>query len=146
MRLSLSRYRAALAFLLISSPLFAMPHVHRGPTSPKSRTFARTRNTSSRATHVSSPAGIAPERATQIQSALIKSGYMSGEPSGVWDSSTQAAMVKLQAANGWQTKLVPDSRAIIKLGLGPGSATPAESNTFEASTPAASQSIPAINQ
>ncbi len=30
-----------------------------------------------------------------------------------------AAMQKLQADNGWQTKLVPDSRAIIKLGLGP---------------------------
>jgi hypothetical protein len=27
-------------------------------------------------------------------------------------------MEKLQADNGWQTKLVPDSRAIIKLGLG----------------------------
>jgi len=28
-------------------------------------------------------------------------------------------MQKFQADNGWQTKLVPDSRAIIKLGLGP---------------------------
>lgn len=28
-------------------------------------------------------------------------------------------MQKLQADNGWQTKLVPDSRGIIKLGLGP---------------------------
>jgi hypothetical protein len=28
-------------------------------------------------------------------------------------------MTKLQSANGWQTKLVPDSRALIKLGLGP---------------------------
>jgi hypothetical protein len=28
-------------------------------------------------------------------------------------------MQKYQADNGWQTKLVPDSRAIIKLGLGP---------------------------
>jgi hypothetical protein len=35
--------------------------------------------------------------------------------------TTQAAMQKLQADNGWQTKLVPDSRAIIKLGLGPNS-------------------------
>ena len=146
MRPSSSRTLASLLFLLTAVPLFAMPHPHRGPTSPKARGFARTRTTSPRATHVSAPAGIAPERATQIQSALIKSGYMSGEPSGVWDSSTQAAMVKLQAANGWQTKLVPDSRAIIKLGLGPGSAPPTEPTTFEASTPAASQSIPAVNQ
>ena len=60
-----------------------------------------------------------PARATQIQNALIKSGYLTGEPSGRWDAETQAAMQKLQAENGWQTKLTPDSRAIIKLGLGP---------------------------
>ena len=61
---------------------------------------------------------IDPERATQIQTALIKAGYMTGTPSGTWDAQTQAAMEKLQSDNGWQTKLVPDSRAIIKLGLG----------------------------
>ena len=44
---------------------------------------------------------------------------MNGQPSGVWDTPTQSAMQKLQGDNGWQTKLVPDSRAIIKLGLGP---------------------------
>ena len=59
------------------------------------------------------------ERATEIQQALIKSGYMTGEPSGVWDAQSSAAMQKLQAANGWQTKITPDSRALIKLGLGP---------------------------
>ena len=59
------------------------------------------------------------ERATEIQQALIKSGYLSGEPSGVWDSSSAAAMQKFQGDNGWQTKITPDSRALIKLGLGP---------------------------
>ena len=44
---------------------------------------------------------------------------MTGEPSGQWDSQTEAAMLKYQADHGWQTKLTPDSRAIIKLGLGP---------------------------
>jgi hypothetical protein len=67
------------------------------------------------------PRGIDDQRATQIQAALIKAGYLSGEPSGHWDAASQAAMEKLQADNGWQTKLVPDSRALIKLGLGPGS-------------------------
>jgi hypothetical protein len=66
------------------------------------------------------------ERATQIQSALIKAGYLSGEPSGHWDSESEAAMQKVQSDNGWQTKLVPDSRALIKLGLGP-SINPGES-------------------
>ena len=28
-------------------------------------------------------------------------------------------MTKYQADNGWQTKVIPDSRALIKLGLGP---------------------------
>ena len=44
---------------------------------------------------------------------------MQGEPTGHWDSSTQAAMQRYQSDHGWQTKLIPDSRAIIKLGLGP---------------------------
>jgi Putative peptidoglycan binding domain len=63
--------------------------------------------------------GIKPERATEIQQALIREHYLTGEPSGVWDASTQAALVKYQSDNGWQTKVVPDSRALIKLGLGP---------------------------
>jgi hypothetical protein len=44
---------------------------------------------------------------------------MSGSPSGNWDSASQDAMKKFQADNGWQTKIMPDSRALIKLGLGP---------------------------
>jgi peptidoglycan hydrolase-like protein with peptidoglycan-binding domain len=63
--------------------------------------------------------GIDDTRATQIQSSLIRSGYLSGEASGHWDANTEAAMQKFQSDNGWQTKLIPDSRAIIKLGLGP---------------------------
>jgi len=59
------------------------------------------------------------ERATQIQTALIQHGYMTGTPSGQWDAQTAAAMQKLQEDNGWQTKITPDSRALIKLGLGP---------------------------
>lgn len=60
------------------------------------------------------------QRATQFQAALVKAGYLtSGEASGHWDATTQSAMQKFQSDNGWQTKLVPDSRAIIKLGLGP---------------------------
>ncbi len=59
------------------------------------------------------------DRAAAIQTALIKQGYLSGEASGTWDSQSMAAMQKLQSDNGWQTKIVPDSRALIKLGLGP---------------------------
>jgi hypothetical protein len=69
------------------------------------------------------------DRAAQIQSALIHAGYLSGSPTGHWDTESEAAMQKLQSDNGWQTKIVPDSRALIKLGLGasptPTSASPA---------------------
>jgi peptidoglycan hydrolase-like protein with peptidoglycan-binding domain len=97
-----------------------MTHTRRGPTSPRlfkpgKRSKARSKPTSQHA--------IDDTRATQIQTSLIKSGYLSGEASGHWDSQTQAAMQKFQADNGWQTKLIPDSRAIIKLGLGPNQAS-----------------------
>lgn len=60
-----------------------------------------------------------PQRAREIQEALIREHYLKGSPSGTWDDATQGAMRRYQAANGWQTKTVPDSRALIKLGLGP---------------------------
>ena len=59
------------------------------------------------------------QRATEIQQALIQAHYLSGSPTGQWDADTQAAMVKYQTDNGWRTKITPDSRALIKLGLGP---------------------------
>ena len=59
------------------------------------------------------------ERASEIQSALIKQGYLTGEPTGRWDGQTVSAMQKLQGDNGWQTRITPDARALIKLGLGP---------------------------
>ena len=58
-------------------------------------------------------------RTRQIQQALIEQNYMKGEPTGKWDDATQSALRKYQADHGWQTKTVPDSRALINLGLGP---------------------------
>ncbi len=62
---------------------------------------------------------IDPQRAREIQEALIRENYMKGQASGTWDDTSQKAMEKFQADNGWQSKMVPDSRALIKLGLGP---------------------------
>jgi peptidoglycan hydrolase-like protein with peptidoglycan-binding domain len=62
---------------------------------------------------------IADDRTREIQTALVREGYLDGEPNGVMDERTKSALAKLQADNGWQTKIVPDSRALIKLGLGP---------------------------
>ncbi len=62
---------------------------------------------------------IDPARAREIQEALIREHYLDGEPSGAWDSATQAAMQRYQEDRGWQSKTTPDARALIKLGLGP---------------------------
>jgi hypothetical protein len=64
---------------------------------------------------------------------------MTGEPNGQWDSATTAAMQKFQADQGWQTKLMPDSRAIKKLGLGPdySNAINASGSSFAEPKPAA---------
>jgi len=59
------------------------------------------------------------ERARSIQEALIREHYMSGEATGKWNQASEDAMRKYQADHGWQSKTVPDSRALIKLGLGP---------------------------
>ena len=61
---------------------------------------------------------IDPQRASEIQAALIREHYLKGNATGAWDAQTQAAMQKFQADNGWQTRLMPDSRALKKLGLG----------------------------
>jgi hypothetical protein len=62
---------------------------------------------------------IDPARAREIQEALIREHYLDGEASGTWDAKSQSAMQRYQENNGWQSKVVPDSRALIKMGLGP---------------------------
>jgi hypothetical protein len=99
--------------LITAIPALAFTHARRGPTSPNLNKHGKP------AVKKTAQTGIEPQRAAELQAALIKSGYLTGQPSGTWDASSMAAMQKLQADNGWQTKLVPDSRAIIKLGLGP---------------------------
>jgi hypothetical protein len=59
------------------------------------------------------------ERAQAIQEALIREHYMSGEAAGTWNQASEDAMRRYQADHGWQSKTVPDSRALISLGLGP---------------------------
>ena len=104
-----------LLFATALTPCVAKTRSHHRSTSSK-HVKASAKHTGQRS--------IDDERATQIQQALVRSGYMT-EPSGHWDSATESAMQKFQADNGWQTKLMPDSRAIIKLGLGPSQASSA---------------------
>jgi hypothetical protein len=118
---------------LISSPAFAS-RVHRAPTSGHN-----THKIAHKATKkLHGQQAIAPERATEIQQALIREHYLTGAASGKWDSTTEAAMQRYQADHGWQTKLMPDSRAIKSLGLGPdySNAINAKNSTFAAPPPA----------
>lgn len=125
--------RASLAFLLAASiaaaSAFATP-THKKTTSPRARsarTSAHTAKASSksrkgsksRRTKLRGQQGIDSSRASEIQQALIREHYLTGEPTGQWDSATISAMQKFQGDQGWQTKLTPDSRALKKLGLGP---------------------------
>ena len=62
---------------------------------------------------------IGVDRTTEIQQALIREHYLDGEATGEWDQATRDALTRFQGDNHWQTKILPDSRALIKLGLGP---------------------------
>ena len=63
--------------------------------------------------------GIQSDRVVAIQQALIREKYLDGQPTGTWDDRTKSAMARYQTDNRWQSKVTPDSRALIKLGLGP---------------------------
>lgn len=154
--------RRFLSLLLCSATLLAVLPAHAAKTRTSSRktsakasaghsgaTLHRTsssRSARSKASaHAKNPHGhlsqisMDTERATQIQQALIRSGYLTGEPTGKWDAASISAMQKLQSDNGWQTKIMPDSRALIKLGLGPG-----PENSLTASSGSAPSVTPAM--
>ena len=113
--------RAGQVLLLLSTlaitPAFAS-RTHRAPTSGHSRTASKKANRK-QVSHVHGQRTIDSDRASEIQNALIKQKYLAGAPSGQWDAQTQVAMRQYQSDHGWQTKLMPDSRALISLGLGP---------------------------
>ena len=85
---------------------------------------------------------IADDRTREIQTALVREGYLEGEPTGVMDTRTKSALSKLQADNGWQSKIVPDSRALIKLGLGPDQSNVLNRDTAALATPVTTPTTP----
>jgi len=125
MRISISKAIPA-GILLLAVPAFASIHPKAGAS--KKHYSASVKEASVKhkkgfhlhlAREEKAPMEMPSERATQIQTALIKQGYLTGEPTGRWDDQSASAMQKMQGDNGWQTKITPDSRALIKLGLGP---------------------------
>jgi len=122
---------------LVTPPSFAS-HVHRAPTAGQSSATHKLSSSRRRSRRVRGQQSIDSDRVTQIQQALIREHYLTGEADGKWDATTQAAMQKYQADNGWQTKLMPDSRAIKKLGLGPDYSTALNAKTGNFALPSGS--------
>ena len=127
---------------LVAPPAFAATVHQSAPSSASSSAHKLTHSRRRSSRRVRGQQAIQSDRVTEIQQALIREHYLSGEASGRWDSTTQAAMQKYQSDNGWQTKLFPDSRAIKRLGLGPdySSAINAKSGNF--APPPSAASIP----
>jgi len=126
------RLTAALLAFALLLPCLAQAKTHKAAKS-KSGHAAKTKG--KRATR--KPRGqqaMNSERVREIQAALIREHYLDGEPNGVWDNRSRAAMQKFQSDQGWQSKVVPDSRALIKLGLGPDHAGLLNPNTAAIAT------------
>jgi len=89
------------------------------PNSSSTHMASRAHSRKKRSGKVRGQQKIDSERARSIQEALIREHYMTGQATGTWNQASEDAMRKYQADHGWQSKQVPDSRALIKLGLGP---------------------------
>jgi hypothetical protein len=153
--------RANLAFLL-SAAVFAASvsaadtttqthkktsstHTHKSQSSAHSTKSTGKSHKSSKSKHTKSHGqqGIDTARATEIQQALIREHYLTGDATGKWDSATISAMQKFQSDQGWQTKLTPDSRALKKLGLGADYSNAVNANGSSFTDPKATTDIPA---
>lgn len=64
-------------------------------------------------------AEISPQRAQQIQEALVEAGELHEAPTGRWDTATRQAMKQYQSSNGFEATGFPDAKSLMKLGLGP---------------------------
>ncbi len=116
----------------------------KGGKSADAHTSSKKSRKSSRTTAAKKPRGqqaIDDGRAREIQQALIRAGYLEGEPSGTWDQRTREAMTRYQNDNGWQTKIIPDSRALIKLGLGPKHANLLDAESLDQTLPYAAREV-----
>lgn len=134
---------ALLAVAFWSAPLrvSAAPHeshakTHAAPhkASPGKSGNARLRNASYKASasthkrrsrhrgkkrhHITLPKQPAADRTEEIQSALERGGFYSGNPNGKWDGGTQEALRRFQTANGLPPTGKLDALSLQKLGLG----------------------------
>ena len=132
----------------------AKSHTARKTKSASSARNARLRNASyktkttvhkrrrRRRHHITLPKGPTAERTEQIQSALARGGYYSGDPTGKWDSSTEDALRRFQSANGLPPTGKLDALSLQKMGLGSDVAGVSAPRTVTPGDSAASSSSP----
>jgi len=102
----------------------AKQHSTKSASSTKSahssKTSSKKRSSRKKFTRVRGQQKIDSDRAQEIQQALVREHYLDErQAAGGWNQASEEAMRKYQADHGWQSKTVPDSRALISLGLGP---------------------------
>jgi hypothetical protein len=142
----MSSSRAALALLisaaLLAPPAFAASVRHASTSSHAGATSHKLSHSRHKSRRARGQQAIDPDRVTQIQQALIREHYMDVEPNGNWDSITIAAVQKYQADHGWQTKLMPDPRALKSLGLGPDYSTALNASGSSFAAPPSNGTLP----
>lgn len=84
----------------------------------KTKTTTHKRHRRRRRHHVTLPKGPSAERTEQIQSALARGGYYSGDATGKWDSNTEESLRRFQSAKGLPPTGKLDALSLQKLGLG----------------------------
>jgi peptidoglycan hydrolase-like protein with peptidoglycan-binding domain len=143
---------AICGFVIIAAACLAQSSTGQSSASGPASGSSKTKKKSTKRTRGSSHAKkrgqqkIDNARTQAIQEALIREHYLKGEPSGKFDASTQKALEKYQADHGWQTKVVPDSRALISLGLGPDHDHLLNPETAMTSSPAKPHAAPPTDQ
>ena len=139
----MSKIRTCLVFAIsvgfLALPAFAT-RTHRTVASGRSRSAHKAIPKSHK---LHGQQAIDSARVTEIQGALVRAHYLTAEPNGKWDAATEAAMQKYQSDQGWQTRLMPDSRALKMLGLGPDYSTAINARDAAFSPPPPTSTIPA---
>jgi peptidoglycan hydrolase-like protein with peptidoglycan-binding domain len=119
---------AALAFLVVGALGVGAPGARaQSQTAPKSPTTkhptsthhsARGKSTRQASVRERGQKAPAPERISEIQTALSKDGSFAGTPNGKWDDATVDAMKKFQESHGLSPTGKLDAKTLQKLGLG----------------------------
>jgi len=123
MRMRIATHLALMLLLAAGMGVSGAAAAGQGATakSPAAKHGARTRHAKSGKKTTRRERGQkvpAPDRISEIQTALAKDGSFNGKPSGQWDASTVDAMKKFQEAHGLNPSGKLDAKTLQKLGLG----------------------------